>query len=118
MACGINQDFDMYAGDDQNIGITIKDALGGNMNLTDVNAIQWIMKKYALSSGSLIEKNVGSGVTILTAASGEVRVELYSADTQSVTPGPYYHEMRVKDSSNNISTVLTGTMTIYPTEPL
>jgi hypothetical protein len=119
MADGVNQDFSIYAGDDQNIAVTIKNRDGSNMNITNVTELQWVIKRFSLSADPIITKLLSEAEIIKTdATNGGARIVLLSADTQSVYPGPYYHELRVSDENGFISTVMTGTVTILPAEEM
>lgn len=103
-----NQNFEIYAGDTKDIIIAVTDAAGAAVNLSGATA-KWVLKKNASASNSAY-KTTGNGITVV---GGVVTVRMNSADTQGLQ-GRYYHEAEVTDVSGNVSTILTGYVTIEP----
>jgi hypothetical protein len=59
----------------------------------------------------LVEKELGSGITVTDAPNGVLRVDIDPIDTATAS-GAFYHELEVIDSAGDIQTVLKGTMTV------
>ena len=107
------QDVDMIAGDTVNLNVTIYDAdNGGNKNIAN-STIKWVLYDEATDTASL-NKTLASGITITSGLLGQCTIALTPANTVSLTPGVYYHEVEVTDETGNVSTVLTGHITINP----
>ncbi len=104
-------DFTMFAGDSQLLEVTVTNAAGDPVDLDGVQAIRWWMSWSVHAEPPLVEKAIGSGVTIVDASAGRFNVTLAPADTAGLS-GPYYFEAEVIDEVGNVSTVLTGTATI------
>lgn len=108
------QDVDMIAGDTRNLNITVYDEdNGGNKNIANAT-IKWVLYDEAAES-AVLTKTLASGITITSGLLGQFTVSLTPANTVSLTPGVYYHEVEVIDETGNVSTVLTGHITINPT---
>ncbi len=111
------QDVELYAGDDRDIIVTIYDDDGSPLNLSSLNAAQWVLKRNSRGdSEELLSKTLGSGMAITSASEGILTVTLDHDDTQGVAPSTYYHEIRIKNSGLRTGTVLTGTFVVLPTE--
>ena len=115
----INQDFTLYSGDDKTIVVTITNSSGQIVNLTSLEAAQFIAKKYSKSSTVDITKTKNDGITLNDPATdGKLNILLAAADTSSLAPGEYYIEVRIKDSGSKIGTVSVGTMTLKQADSL
>jgi len=106
-----NQPFSLFAGDDREITITVKDADEALVDLTGA-AIVWRL----LLSGrqiTIVEKSVGHGIAISnqTTHQGQCVVSLQSADTLYVDPAVLYHEADVTLGGLK-STVVFGKVTL------
>jgi hypothetical protein len=112
----INQDIELYAGDDKEIISTVYDDDGNVVSLSGLTAAQWILKKRAKDVNEILSKTLGSGIVVTSASAGILTTTLNSVDTQTMDPGTYYHELRIKNASSKTGTVLVGTFIINPTE--
>lgn len=103
------QNVSLAAGDNMVITVTVTQA-GSAKNLTGATAINY--KAYPLnSSTAVITKALLSGVTVTNAAGGIFTVTLAPADTTALC-GDYRHEAEITDVSGNISTVMTGLLSV------
>lgn len=112
-----DQNFSMYAGDTKRIEVTVVDAAGDAVDITDFTSIRWKMAK-TVKATAVLEKSLGDGIEIISGGSGRFDVTLETGDTESLRPGTYYHEAEVADpvaSPEVVATVMTGTAEILPT---
>lgn len=108
------QDVEMIAGDTRNLNVTVFDEdNGGNKNIANAT-IRWVLYNEETDTSALT-KTLAGGITVTNGLLGQFTVALTPANTVSLTPGVYYHEVEVTDESGNVSTVLTGHITINPT---
>lgn len=107
------QNFQMYAGDDKTLQVTVVDEDGDPVNLTAAS-IKWQATR-SLGKTSAISKTAtaGGGITITDASNGEFEVTLTAANTDGLS-GTYQHEAEVTFVDGTKSTVLSGTMNIIP----
>jgi hypothetical protein len=101
----------MHQGDTKRLHISVQDPDGQPISLVAVESIKWWVAKKVTSTTRLLEKTIGSGITVTNAAGGQLTVEIDPEDTDDVV-GDYYHEMEIIDSAGDIGTVLRGTMTV------
>jgi len=106
----------MKSGDSKVLQVTVKDEAGVAINITGAT-FTWALSKKKSSGGFsptlLLTKTVGSGITLVTPASGRLDIALLPADTDALK-GSYYQELQMVDTATNKSTVLDGTITIDP----
>jgi hypothetical protein len=102
-----NQNFEMFQGDTKNIVVTVT-----GTDLTGAS-IKWAMKRSVSSTVVDVSKSIGNGISITSASptSSVFEIKLDPADTINLK-GDYYHEAEVKDAQNNVSTVMTGRISI------
>lgn len=105
------QNFQMVAGDSKTLVITVRNSVGDPVNITG-STIKWQAAR-SLGKASIISKTTSSGISLSDPTNGIFTVTLNPDDTEDLR-GVYHHEAQVTDASNNISTVLSGTMTIRP----
>lgn len=110
MADLIPQDFSMRSGDDEIIRFQIFGTDGEIVEITG-SSITWACARRN-QTPVLIQKTVGSGITITDGANGICEVSLAQADTATFV-GEYYHELEVVDNTGNKSTAAFGTMTVF-----
>jgi hypothetical protein len=106
-------DMTMVRGDTRIVRATFVDEAGAVLSLVGCT-IRWWMAKTA-SGPSLLSKAIGSGITVVNAASGRFDVRMAPADTANVStipPGDYYHECEVVDNAGEVATVFAGKLTI------
>lgn len=107
----VAQDVDMIAGDTLNLNVTIYDGVtGANKSIANAT-IKWVLYDEATDTAAL-NKTLASGITITNGLLGQCTIALLPANTVSLAPGVYYHEVEVTDEAGNVSTVLTGHITI------
>ena len=99
-----NQNFEMERGESLYIGFT---AVGID-DLTSASVL-WAMKKSNASAPSLLKDTV-NGIEITGAAS--FTVTLSTEDTESFSPGIYYHEAYVIDAQQHKNPVASGVITL------
>jgi hypothetical protein len=100
-----NQKFKMTAGDSKIIEVPIEDMA----DLTGITA-KYAMKKSIYSADSDLFKDTTSGITV-DVANKQLIITLSPTDTQNLS-GDYLHEVEITDQSGNVSTIMTGTVTI------
>ena len=83
----VEQDFTMYAGDSKTLQFTVTTETGGVLTLPLGTQIEWMLKSTEESVSILVDKTIGSGVTITQANSGKFEVAILPEDTESFTPG-------------------------------
>lgn len=110
MSVYVEQDFEMFSGDDFDIVVTVRDTAGVAKNLTGTTAVVWNLAKRA-GGTALLSKTLGSGVVLTTPLSGVLTITLAPADTAGLA-GPYYHEVQLVDAAAKKMTVLRGTATL------
>ncbi|MCU6709348.1 hypothetical protein M6D81_11580 [Paenibacillus sp. J5C_2022] len=103
MATG--QDFTLTAGDTRNIEVTVD-----SVNLSGAT-VKWAVKKTVYDAEYVLYKDTDAGITVTGAAAGEFTIPLKPEDTAGLS-GNYVHEAEITDASGNVSTILTGTMTV------
>lgn len=77
----------------------------------------WFTAKKQLSdndtSPSSIQKTIGSGITVLDAAAGHIRVTILPADTATLSAATtYFCDLQIKSAGGVITTVADGTIAI------
>ena len=107
------QALEVVAGDILPVVITITDSSGTAVDVTGYTAdmIQFIVYS---GSTALITKNITSGVTLTTPASGIVTATLSTTDTATMS-GSYAWVCKVTPSAGLVYTVALGFLTAYGT---
>lgn len=108
----IRQDFEMMAGDDKRLEVTVLDEDDVVVNLTGASAIRWKLAR-SVRSAALVSYDLTDNIAIIDATAGRFNVNLDAADTESLK-GLHYHEADIVDSTGKTGTVLYGTVTIRP----
>lgn len=109
-------DFTMYQGDSKVLSVTVADEAGDAVPLEGLT-IRW-QASPVITGGfeptATLKKDNGAlgGIDTVTEV-GVFEVELDPDDTETIS-GLYYHEAELTDGAGNVSTVLTGRMTIKP----
>ncbi len=113
-----NQNVVIRSGDTHTLTVTVDDGATPPAVVDITGATIWWWASRLSSNGkfsataTLQKDNAGTGgITITDALNGEFQVTLAPADTATLA-GEFYHEAQIRDGSGNISTVLTGTLTI------
>jgi hypothetical protein len=108
---GMN-DFQMYAGDDKAVVITVLDADKEPIDLTGCT-IRWRASRSQSKTANIIKKTSGAGIALSDPVNGQFTVTLAADDTEDLT-GTFYHEAELTFGDGSISTVLSGKMVILP----
>lgn len=113
MAVKLKQNIRLWSGNDMDVQFSITDENSSALLLT-ATTIKWKMALDPYSSAALISKSstASSELEITDAAGGIVTIKLNSTDTNSISPGVYYHELEVTDSEANPFTVAIGHLTL------
>ena len=109
----INQDFDIYQGDSKRVTFTVRDEAGSLLALTGYEATWVLYAGRDRSATAVLSKVIGSGLAVPTPANGQVLLTLAPADTATLAPGKYSHELEIISGAGDVSTVTTGTATVY-----
>lgn len=107
----MTSDFEMYAGDDRTLIVTVLDRDGDAVVITSAT-IKWQASRSKGKTAS-ISKTTSSGITISDGPNGVFEITIDAADTENLK-GLYYHEAEVTFADGSISTVMAGTMRIVP----
>ena len=113
-----NQNVTHWKGDDGQIRITVRDADGNAVDLTDATARWWVGKAVtSIGDDIVIQKGTEDGGIVITEDDGlyTLTIELQPEDTEELTAGRYYHECEVVDAAGDISTVSVGKFVLKPT---
>ena len=104
-----NIDFTIYSGDSRSITVIVTDQNNNPVNISNHTI------SFAVSNSStgtvLFTKTTASGITITNAVGGIFAINLTSSDTNTLN-GTYDYMIRVTDTLNNSSIVLTGNMIV------
>lgn len=106
------QDFEMMAGDDKRLEVTVLDEDDVAVDLTGATAIRWKLAR-SVRSTALVSYSLGGNIAVIDAAAGRFNVTIDGADTESLK-GLHYHEADIVDASGKTGTVIYGTVTIRP----
>jgi len=101
----VNQDFEMWAGDDIHLVFTIRGTTGEDLQYA--SKIKWALSR-SVRGPKLIDKE-GTGI------GNQVIIEIASEDTEDLRPGRYYHELEITDFEGRVSTAAIGSARIWPT---
>lgn len=104
-------DVEMVQGDTLALDFAIVDGAGAAVDLAGAT-IRWQLAR-SVRATALIEKAIGSGVTVTDDAGGLFTVMLEPEDTQAIT-GSFYFEVELIDALGNVSTPCTGRISVLP----
>ncbi len=119
MALGTLHSFDMHRGDDRSITYTVVDEAGAVVDVTAA-AIVWVLAAQDTGASgpqprpgsTLLTKSVGSGVVLVDAVNGDIRVDIDSVDTVALrAPNVYYHEVQIT-LAGKVTTIAFGNITL------
>ncbi len=104
----INQNFDLWAGEDKQVTITVLDVNGVALNITGAT-IKWGMVD---SSNTRVLQYSGSPDIVIATQSGATKgqftVGIKGNDTKNFPPGPYMHQAFLTDSLGEAEVVTEG----------
>jgi hypothetical protein len=108
-----NQDFAIYAGNDEELDISLFGENGDPLDLTG-STVLWVLASAYDPGVALLSKSSApmSGILITNAVQGMVIVTIDHEDTIDLGGQPYVHEAAVVNVDGATTTVLTGTVTI------
>lgn len=107
----IGQNFEMIAGEERILAITVTEVGGAIKNLSDFTA-KWVVTKFGTDHTPLITKSLGKGIVITDVSNGKIQITLTPEDTKSLN-GAYYHELIITSTIDGLSEeVLDGTARI------
>lgn len=106
------QNFDLHAGDEDTLAITITNEAGAAINITGA-ALRFGMARRLSDPAPLVEKSDGAGITITDGPNGQCEIALAKADTVKLS-GSYAYEIEAIPSGGKDKTVLNGTIEITP----
>lgn len=103
-------DLSMYRGDDKSIVVTIVDNSGTAVNLTNGSVFFTINGSRPITdAGSVYQKIV---VSHTNPSAGITTISIPSSSSTNFTPGAYWYDVQLKQSTGSISTVVLGRFTI------
>jgi hypothetical protein len=109
-----NQNAQMVAGDSKTLAFSCLEADGSAANLAGCTLRWWVGRNpKARGTSVLLKKTTSSGISLASAS--RVLVAIAPADTVSLPPGTYYHELEAIDTGGNVDTLARGSLTIEPT---
>ena len=111
------RDFELYAGDDLEIPVTVTEdglATGAPVDLTGVTGIVFAAAVFGVEETRRVTKTLGAGVAVTDAPAGKFLVTLAAADTAALS-GRCRYQARIADAAGARSTVLVGVLTVRPT---
>lgn len=103
------QNFTMYQGEDKLVTFVITDEDEAALNMTG-GTLSWEASITSLDTTAQITKT--PSLVNVDGTNDGARVTLVDADTQTLTPLIYYHELRLVDGSGNDSVLAEGEMTV------
>jgi hypothetical protein len=101
-----NQNFELFAGDDAILRVTVTDEDGDALDITGMT-VDWALVRKVGDTPILTKETGGGGITLTTPASGILDIALTDANTSDLS-GNYWHQVVLTDGSGNISTVTIG----------
>jgi hypothetical protein len=99
----MKQNFSVYSGNNKDITLTIKDEAGNTLPLNGAT-LRWMMTNGTTTVTKQYPNLSGNSCTI----------KLVPADTEGLS-GNFKHEAELTDSLGNVSTVVTGTVSVIKT---
>jgi hypothetical protein len=105
----LNQDFEMFAGEDKQVNFTITDEKGDPVVLANSQAI-WIMANILSTPVFKMTKTIASGG--ITIKDNVYQVFIDSEDTTNIN-GKYKHELRMTNADGKETVVAVGQAVIH-----
>lgn len=119
MALGTLHNFDMHRGDTRAITYTVVDEAGVAVDISVAQFI-WILAEQDASTAepqprpgsTILTKTEVTGVVIVDAPNGDIRIDIDSTDTVALrAPVTYYHEVQIT-LAGKVTTIAFGNITI------
>jgi hypothetical protein len=112
----VNQNFELWAGEDKLVTFTVYDVNNALVNLTGVTQIKWALSDKTNTRVLQALLSGGDGDVVVLAQSGgtlgQFTVQIEGADTTGLAPGQYLHQAFVTDASGNSEVVTEGQVTL------
>lgn len=109
----INSSLTVYQGEYKEILVTVQNSANQAIDLTNVRLIKWALSETEQSAVLLQKSFPASGITH-GGSNGIYTIVLSGVDTESLTPGVYYHEAQY-DLGGKTVTSIVGSIRIRPT---
>jgi len=103
-----------YLGEDKGLRITVYQDDGTTLQDITGWALSWLLKRSktdADAAAVIPAKTVGAGIALTTPASGLCTVSITDTETDALTAGTYYHELKRTDPGNE-AVLVTGEATL------
>jgi hypothetical protein len=110
MATRLNKNFTHF----KNTGVDIEFVFSDIADLSEANEIEWAFGVDE-DSEPLITKSTADGITINEVDTEKCTVRLDPGDTETLTAGSYYHQLRWQDDDMVWHVSAAGTMTLLNT---
>jgi len=104
-----NQDFTTWVGNYRTIVFYIED-----VSTVTGGTAEWAMSTTSGATGSQAILKTSVASTGITLSGKNVIVTLEPSDTSGISPGSYYHELRLVDIAGQPTTPAIGTVTLKP----
>ena len=103
-----NQNAKINRGDSVTLFVALTQADGTPFDPTLEAVIKWrlLRNAYDTESSALVRKDLGAGITIVTAPIKGVNISLSASDT-NIFPRYYFHELKVFDGGD-VTTAMSG----------
>jgi len=98
--------FSIYQGDALQLTCSVTNNNGEVLNLTNYDGIHFTVKTNKESPTLIIHKTLGAGITVVSAAKGQLKVTLLNDDSKEIEPGLYYYEIMLEDTSEDLQYVV------------
>ena len=115
----LNQDFDIWQGEDAVLTVPVTDSAGSPKTLTG-STVTWKAWASIVNTTASITKTTADDIALVNADDTDdaIQITLPKAATSGLTPGKYYHECRVVDANTKAQVVFEGTMTLHRSKTL
>lgn len=101
------------AGETVSVSVEINvNADGTNESLTGDDLL-WSMRPVT-GTLNVLNKSVGDGITVTSEANGTATIAITSANTKTLEPGLYFHQLYLEDSSENREVIFRGLIRLQP----
>lgn len=88
--------------------VSVKDANGSSLDLTNFTARSQMRKSYYSSNYSSFT------VTIPNPQTGNINMSMSSTNTANLSPGRYVFDLEIESNSNDVTRVIEGIVTVLP----
>jgi len=112
-AVAIEQNLEMYRGDDRKFRVFAQEADGTAIDITGALEIYFSLKKKLSDTSYLFQKTkTGGGIVVNTPTNGEIAITIDNADTNSMPAGTYKYDVQLNDAAGKIHTIAIGNFVI------